>query len=432
MSALRSWCGALFLGAALACTLPGAGAERTEAPATALATFRGHLKANHRAPPASCARVDAQALEDAPSVEGLSDDAAGWVRDQHARTRGLSTSCFAALDEEFRDAAWGPSCVLKRLGPSRNGTLFVGVEAKAAAVLRAQRDPACALAPDALAPGLRTACAADAAWELASAQNACTRFGHSERPAAPEWEDLWWAWLARRCAEMPLALRQAHHYWACRNTSHCALPAPPPPHIHQTHLADWAARRGSPGAMSCYSQYAAGGLRNEFWRRHRDHRPEFAARLEAARIGGVDYDGLLEMLDRYELKGLLATEEADREFDRMYQDARSVLEQMAAVDPASAFAQMAFFEIVQRPYVVYPEIWWRLPESDRVRRQQRSLAFLLAAETMDDGRLLDNLRERRWERLGDYHLLTPDNLPAAQRAADRIVAKVRNGQRPEL
>ena len=139
----------------------------------------------------------------------------------------------------------------------------------------------------------------------------------------------------------------------------------------------------------------------------------------------------MEMIDRYELKGLLTSEEADREFDRMYQDARSVLEQMAAVDPASALAQLAFFEIMQRPYVVY-DLQWRLPESDRVRRQQRSLAFLLAAETMDDGRLLDNLRERRWERLATYHLLAPDNLPAARRAAKRIVAKVRNGQRPEL
>ena len=430
MSALRSWCGALFLGAALACTLSGAGAERTEAPATALATFREHLKANHRAPPASCARVDAQALEDAPSVEGLSDVAADWVRRQHARTRGLSTSCFAALDEEFRDAAWGPSCVLKRLGPSRNGTLFVGVEAKAAAVLRAHQDPACALARDALAPGLRAACAADAAWELASAQNACTRFGHSERPAAPEWEDLWWAWLARRCAEMPLALRQAHHYWACKYTSHCALPAPPPPHIHQKQLADWAARRGSPGAMSCYG-WNARGMRIELRGSNRFFRPEFILQLRAAWAAGVDDEEEMEMIDRYELKGLLTSEAADREFDRMYQDARSVLEQMAAVDPASALAQLAFFEIVQRPYVIY-DLQWRLPESDRVRRQQRSLAFLLAAEMMDDGRLLDNLRERRWEWLATYHLLTPDNLPAAQRAADRIVAKVRNGQRPEL
>ena len=430
MSALRSWSGALFLGAALACTLSGAGAERTEAPATALATFREHLKANHRAPPASCARVDAQALEEEPSVEGLSHNAAGWVRDQHARTRGLSRSCFAALDDEFGDATWGTPCVLRRVGPPRNRTLFVDLEAKAAAVLRAHQDPACALARDALAPDLRAACAADAAWQLASALKACTVFGHSERLAAPEWEDLWWAWLARRCAEMPQAMRQANHYWACESTTHCPLPRPPPPYLHQKQLADWAARRGSPGAMSCYG-WNARGMRGELWGSNRFFRPEFILQLRAAWAAGVDDEEEMEMIDRYELKGLLTSEEADREFDRMYQDARSVLEQMAAVDPASALAQLAFFEIMQRPYVVY-DLQWRLPESDRVRRQQRSLAFLLAAETMDDGRLLDNLRERRWERLATYHLLTPDNLPAAQRAADRIVAKVRNGQRPEL
>lgn len=433
MNVLPRRCCAALLGSVFACVWSGVSAgERAQEPGTALATFRARLAVNNRSPPAACRRVDAQAPEEELSVAGLSADAASWMRQLHAETRGLSASCFIALDDEFQDATWVIPCVLKRDGPPRNGSLFFDLDAKAAAVEQAYRDPACALARDALAPGLRAACAADAAWELASVLRACTfSVGGSEYPAAPEWEDLWSAWLSRQCVAMPLALREATYYWRCDGASHCPLPPPPPPHLHPRQLADWAARRGSHGAMSCYDRIAA-GLRSDFAHqaRHARFRPEFFRQLQAAWDANDD-DLEAELLDDYYSKGLLATDEADREYDRMYQDARSVLEQMAAVDPASALAQLAFFEIRQRPDIDFM-LQWRLPESNRVRRQQRSLAYLLAAEMMDDGRLLDNLRERRWERLAYFHLLTPDNGPAARRAAKQIVAKVRSGQRPEL